>query len=189
MNREAWLTNLAEKMRPLFKGFALGRFRVTCGWPCKNPTGMKRRIGECHGLKSSSDGTHEIFVSPLLAKPDEVAGVLCHELAHVAAGIETAHGKGFVRVCRHVGLTRGRPTSVSPGERLAETLKKMTDGMVPYPHGAMVLVPKAASKPKTTQKLSCECGCSVTMPLKWLERSGAPTCGCGSEFSIPGEGD
>src|SRR5262245_3291211 len=118
-NREGWLTEVASQVEPFFVGFKLDPYRVTCGWPSRNGLGRRmRRVGECHGSKSSKAGIHEIFISPLLDKPLEVAGTLCHELAHAAAGIDAAHGKDFVKVCKHVGLTRGKPTSVMPGERL-----------------------------------------------------------------------
>jgi hypothetical protein len=189
VNREQWLTEVALHAQRLFVGYALAPYRVTCGWPCRNPVGRKvRTLGECHALETSKGGVHELFISPLLDDPAEVAGVLTHELAHVAAGIKAAHGKGFVKVARHVGLTRGSPRSVGPGDRLEEQLAAITAKVGPYPHKAMVLQPKPAGKP-TVARLECECGCKATMSLKHLERYGEPTCACGQPMGRTSEED
>ncbi len=185
-NREAWLTELARVVEPLFKGFTMQPYRLTCGWPCRGATGKVRAIGECHALQSSKGGVHEIFISPVIADPLQVAGVVCHELAHVAAGIEAQHGKGFVKVCRHVGLTSGKPKFVGPGPLLIQHLEKVMVPLGPYPHQVMELALKPA-KPRSTLSLLCiKCGCKVTMSLKWLEEAGAPTCACGGAF-VEGE--
>ena len=184
MNREAWLTELAAKAQLLFSGFSLPPYRVTCGWPSKNAMGSKaRRVGECHSAKSSRGGVFELFISPTLDKPLEVAGVLCHELAHVAAGIEAAHGKFFVRVCRAVGLTKGKPTSVMPGALLNEKLDKILQPLGEYPHKAIVPTGRIA-KPSSTLSLECPCGCRVSMGKKWANEVGYPVCACGKPFVI-----
>ena len=132
-NREGWLTEVSRGMEYLFKGFSLSKYRVTCGWPCVGALSKARRVGECHGAKSSKDGVFELFISPVLDDPLEVAGTVCHELAHVAAGIDARHGSGFVKVCRHVGLTKGKPMSASPGPYLEERLGKLLLPLGPYP--------------------------------------------------------
>lgn len=182
MNREAWLTELAAQVVPLFKGFVLKPYRVTCGWPCKGAlTRRARRIGECHALESSKGGVHEIFVSPLIDTSAEVAGVVCHELAHVVAGIPAAHGSKFVTVCRSVGLTSGKPTSVMPGPVLAEQLQKIITKLGNYPHTALVPRASVVSKPATSTGLACPaCGCRISISLRWLDEAGAPTCACGT---------
>lgn len=181
--REEWLNELAKRVRPLFKGFAMAPYRLTCGWPCRMALGRRRRaIGECHALESSKAGVHEIFISPLLDRPVEVGGVVCHELAHVAAGIKDGHGKGFVKVCKHVGLTKNRPTSAAPGKILEDRLVKMVETLGAYPHSAVVPHLKPA-KPRTSVKLVCpNCQCVVTMGLRHLTAAGLPTCGCGTLF-------
>jgi len=182
MNREAWLTEVAHQCLPIFKGFTIGKFRVTCGWPCTMALSKNRRIGECHGPKSSSDGHSELFISPLLDKPVEVAGVLCHEIAHIAAGVEAAHGKQFLKVCTHVGLTHGKPTSISPGKRLTDRLHEITSKVGKYPHSAMKPMTKKAVKGSSVSVLECDCGCRITMSNKMLDEYGPPTCTCGKEF-------
>lgn len=185
-NRESWLTALAKEVEPLFTGFTVAPYRVTCGWPSSKGLARKGRVlGECFGSKSSKAGLHEIFVSPTLDEPIEVAGVLTHELTHVVAGIEAKHGAGFVEIAKHVGLTKGKPTSAMPGERLNERLRRFVEGIGPYPHVALAPVTRLVKARVTSVGLVCtECGCKVTISVKWLDEAGKPTCGCGSEMEI-----
>lgn len=184
MNREAWLTEISKRIVPVFKGLPMGPFQVTCGWPCRFALGRRRRaVGECHAAESSKAGVYEIFISPLLEKPLEVAGTLIHEMAHIAAGIPAGHGKGFVRVCRHVGLTSGKPTSVMPGALLNERLEKIIADLPTYPHVAMSPVFKR--KPVVAKAVTAECpdcGCRVRITFAWIEKAGLPRCGCGGQM-------
>lgn len=181
-NREAWLTRMASAVEPIFKGFKILPYRVTCGWPSSKGLGKKKRvIGECHSDKSSKGGFHEIFISPTLDSPLVVAGVTCHELTHVVAGIPAAHGKDFVKVCKHIGLTKGKPTQAMPGDTLNRALKELIESLGPYPHTALEPVMKEKkNKPSSTAVECPECGCRVVISFKWLEQAGLPTCGCGS---------
>ena len=185
MNREQWLTDVAKQAEPFFRGFKLPPYHVTCGWPLSGGMGNRRRVvGQCFGVESSPVGTCQVFISPLLDKPLEVAGTLLHEMAHVAAGSKAKHGKWFVKVCTHVGLTKGKPTSVMPGERLNEALTKIVDRQGKYPHVAIQPVLKKIEKASSVVGLVCECGCRVTISLKWLEEAGLPTCGCGEPMTL-----
>lgn len=185
VNRESWLNELASMIHPMFKGWGMKPYRLTCGWPCRGGLGRRRRVvGECHALESSKAGIHEIFISPTLEKPDMVAGTVCHEMAHVAAGIKAAHGKDFVKVCRAVGLTSGRATSVMPGPLLEKRLERILMKMGPYPHSAVMPALKPC-KPRTSVSLTCPaCPCRVTMGLKCFQEIGPPTCACGSEMEL-----
>ncbi len=152
------------------------KYRVTCGWPVTGGLARNRRVGECHSDKSSAGGVFEIFVSPTLAEPLE------------AAGIKAAHGKGFVKVCQHVGLVKGKPKSVMPGDRLNERLAIIISGLPAYPHQALTGTPKEKSaKGPTSLKLVCkECGCELRISFRWLEEAGPPVCGCGGELGVDG---
>jgi len=190
MNREQWLTDLSTEVTPLFKGFALKPFRLTVGWPISRGRPGKRQVlGECHALESSTAGLNEIFITPLIADPIQVAGVVCHELAHVAAGVEAAHGRGFVKVCRHVGLTRGKPTSVMPGERLEESLKRIVGRLGKYPHEVMQLKTVEAKRQPTGVTLVCDCGFRCSTSRKWVSEVGVPTCACGAKLEEQVKGE
>ena len=185
LNREGWLTELAKCVEPVFAKFYISKkkYRIVCGWPCRGATGVKRRVvGECHSVESSKGGIREIFISPLLDKPLDVAGTVCHELAHVAAGHKAGHKSGFVKVCRFVGLIKGRPREVMPGNELNETLNKLIEKLGPYPHIGMQLTVKEV-KPSKDITLECSsCGCKLRITLKWIEEAGVPYCGCGTKM-------
>jgi len=182
LNREGWLMEVSAYLRSVvFKDWKIVPFRVTCGWPSKHASSAKgRRVGECHGARLSKDGHHEIFISPVLDNPLEVTGVLCHELAHVAAGVDAQHGKEFLRVCRQVGLDKGKPGSVMPGERLNKRLDEFLKSVPVYPHSALLTPAKTTlARPAVSIKLVCqECACSIRIAKKDFERVGAPVCGC-----------
>lgn len=190
LNREGWLTELALQIEPVFKGFAIAKYRVTCGWPSTNALGMKsRRIGECHSSKSSKGDVFEIFVSPLLDVPIRVAGVLTHEITHIVAGIDAGHGPGFKKVCKIVGLTNGKPTEAMPGTLLEEKLDKIVEKLGPYPHQAIVPTLKTKKPPSSISLVCAECGCRISMSKKWHGEVGAPTCGCGGEMTEKSGGE
>lgn len=191
MNREQWLTDVGAGMEGLFrrKGFKIDPWRITCGWPSQAALGGRgRRIGECHGPKTSQ-GVYQIFISPLLDKPADVAGTICHELVHVVAGIEAAHGKGFVQVCKTMGLT-GKPTSAGPGVVLAGDIARLTAKVGEYPHKAIVPIPKVAVNKGGMLRLECtECECVVMISLKWAAEAGMPQCGCGADMLPKAKGE
>lgn len=190
MNREEWLTRVGEGLEKLFiqHGFRFrNKYRVTCGWPCRSAISLsRRRIGECHPPETSADKVSQVFISPVLATNDEVAGTLCHELIHVHVGNDAGHKGPFRSVCKHLGM-KGRPTSATPGERLAEEIRDRI--LVPlgadYPHAAIVVPTRRVVKPEPKVDLHCsDCGCKIRISATDLERAGLPSCGCGSEFSL-----
>ena len=184
-NREGWLTEVAKRIEPTFSTkVTLQPYRVTCGWPCKNALGTRNiRVGECHSSKSSKAGYHEIFISPLLEDPLQVAGTICHELVHVAAGTAAGHGKKFVAFANFIGLTKGKPTNMSPGELLESKLKLLLELVGPYPHLGMAPEARLVNRVRTSVSLQCiTCECKVTMSTKWLLKVGPPKCACGSIF-------
>lgn len=125
-----------------------------------------------------------MFISPLLAEPIQVADTLVHEMTHVAAGIKAAHGEGFLRVARHVGLTRGRPTSASMGDALKAKVQTLMADMPAYPHSAMNPVTKQVKRDPSVTTLECACGCRITMSVRMLDEHGPPRCACGEEFQL-----
>lgn len=181
MNREAWLTEVSDRVKPVFKGFTLRPFRVTCGWPSSGALG--KTIGQCHYPPPDKDGFHDLFVSPLIDQPVEAAGILVHEMVHVVAGHKAAHGKGFKRVALHIGLNKGKMTSASPGNRLKERLEKIVEEVGSYPHTKIVGRERPKKSPTMT-KLECvDCEYKLSVSKKMLEEHGPPTCPCGKKFT------
>ena len=185
MNREEWLTTLAKSVEVLFREYSLEKYKLTCGWPSRFATGLKmRRVGECHSKVLSKSGIFEIFISPTIDTPLEVAGIVCHELAHIAAGIKEGHGPKFQKVCKFLGLTKGKPTQVMPGKFLNERLTKEVAKLGPYPHQALQIAIKEVAQSDPSFTLICTCGCKCRMNLEWLTKAGFPTCGCGKLFDL-----
>jgi hypothetical protein len=176
-------------VRPIFSAYRLKPFRLTCGWPVtKGLSRKQRRIGECHFPKAVN-GFHDIFISPLLDDSVDVAGVVCHELAHVAAGFDAGHGPKFVKVCKHVGLTKNKPISADPGEHLKARLVKIVGQLGPYPHTKIVPLTKPV-KPKKEITVQCpDCGCKVRISVKWLAAAGSPVCGSCDTPMVSGGGE
>lgn len=188
MNRESWLTDLAKAAEPIFTGFKLAPYKVSCSWPVSGGIAMKKRtVGQCFCSTVSKGNYHELFISPLLEAAADVAGTLIHEMAHVAAGVPAGHGKRFVQVCRHVGLTSGKPTHVMPGEALADRLAKIAERLGPYPHTAIVPILKQKKIKPPPVRLECVCGCKVSMSDEHAATFRLPTCGCGTPFLLPEE--
>jgi hypothetical protein len=182
-NREEWLTEAAREIEPFFGNHrsALKPYRVTCGWPLSGGLGRTRRtVGQCFGAESSAGGTFELFISPTLVKPLDVTGTLAHEMTHVVAGIEAAHGKDFKKIAHYVGLTKGKPREAGPGPLLEQSLLKIVERLGEYPHSALIPRGKIKSRTNGVITLRClECGCTVRIAKKWVGISGLPVCGCG----------
>lgn len=186
MNREQWLTDLGKQLERFFAGVKLAPYKVSCSFPSHRAFSPRYRVvGQCFGAEVSKGQMHELFVSPLLDDPLEVAGTLCHEMVHVAAGVKANHGPGFVKVARFVGLTKGKPTTALPCDALAEKILKIIEKQGAYPHKAIVPSMRLREKKCTIAKLLCTaCGCRMHISLKWLGESGLPTCGCGEPLGV-----
>jgi hypothetical protein len=183
MLREQWLLELIEKLRPVFedKGVTLpAKIRASCSFPSKMALSNKnRRIGEAWSDKNSDDQTFEIFISPLLKDPIEVAGVVVHECIHVAVGIEAGHRGPFKTLATSIGL-EGKMTSTTVGESLKSLLQTLTNEIGNYPHAKLVVSNKPKTQSTRQLKVVCkDCGCICRMTRKWMEEVGCPFCACG----------
>jgi hypothetical protein len=187
-NREAWLRALVEAWRPtIAKIGELPRLRIACGFPSRRALARKRRtIGQCWAPSCSADGTIEIFISPLLDDPFEVAHVVLHEIIHAVVGTEHGHKGPFKRAVRAVGLD-GRPTATRPGDGLAAVIRgSILPDLGPYPHAS--LNPGLVEKVQSTRlcKATCaDCGYAVWTTRKWI-RVGPPLC---ARPECPSRGD
>jgi hypothetical protein len=179
MNREDWLSAVAEKMAPWFadRGHPLPAVRMAVGFTSK---GMRsNRIGECWSDVCSGDGVHEIFITPQIDDPMRVAGILAHELVHAAVGLEAKHGRKFKKVATAIGL-EGKMTATTEGEAFKRAAAPILEAVGPLPHKSLSASAKSSGpKKQTTRLLKCacsECGYTVRVTAKWLETAGAPIC-------------
>ena len=186
MNREQWLTEVANGLLPAFnaKGLFPKNFRITCGWPCRNALSVRRRcLGECHSYKSSKAKISEIFISPTMDEGASVGGVISHELIHAAVGVDQGHKGLFVKACRTLGMV-GKPIHASPGPSLQRRIDAIIASIGPYPHAALAGYARPPARSTGQVRMYCPCGCKITISTKWLAEAGPPTCGCGMEMSV-----
>jgi hypothetical protein len=182
-NREAWLNVVMDGMKPWFAtaGSPLPEnIRISCGFP----VGHKKAIGQCFLDEASEDKHFEIFIHPGQAEPERVAGILCHELTHVAVGFKAKHGLPFKRVATKLGL-EGKMTSTTEGELFLRNIAPVIRQAGKYPHAALTgSVMSTGPKKQGTRMIKCQCPeCEYTVRTsgKWIEVA-VPTCpnqGCG----------
>lgn len=158
--------------------------RLTCGFPSKSALGQKkRRIGECWDQSQTTDKHHEICVSPLIADPIKVGGILVHEIIHATIGCKHGHKKPFAMAAEKVGLTKPW-TATGETEELKKLIQGWVDRVGPYPHGA--LTPAAIESRKQKGRLlllECECGLKIRSTAKWIDRYGEEwPCPCGKKL-------
>ena len=190
INREAWLGGLAALLRPWFEVIEHPlpeSIRVSCGFPSKRGLGARnRRIGECWDGSVSSSGHREIFISPVLYDPVEVAQVLVHELLHAALPDGVGHRAPFPRLARQLGL-EGRPSATTAGDAFREQVAPLLGQLGPYPH-TRITPSTAAPRPRNDLRARCAaCGYSARVTRKWLSSIGAPICPCpeGGPMELP----
>jgi hypothetical protein len=179
MNRENWLSTLADMMAPAFatNGYELPKIRMAIGFPS---TGRKgKRIGECWSGSASEDGTFEIMIRPDRHEPMDVAAILAHEIAHAAVGIPAGHGPKFRKCVKAIGLT-GPMRSTTAGPEFVAWMEPVLRQLGPLPHARLGLGDSSGPKKQSTRMLKavCQCdGCGYTVRLtkKWAE-IGAPIC-------------
>lgn len=183
MNREQWLTQATDMMRPMFKHHGAtipDNVRVTCGFPSRGAAkGAQQTIGQCFAQTMSADDHIEVIVSMTLDNPIRVLDVLAHELVHAAVGTECGHKGEFRRVALAIGLT-GKMTATIAGPELTLELERISGALGAYPHGAIDLTKR---KKQTTRmiKVTCSdkesCGMVFRTSAKWLmESDGNMSC-------------
>lgn len=190
MNREQWLMESVKMLTPLFGKLNKeipAKLRASCGFPSKNPLGMgKRSIGECWPITVSTDGTHELFVSPTIDEPLEVLGVLVHEVVHAVVGTKEKHAGMFKIVATAIGL-EGKMTATTVGYRLQEPLKRISEKLGPYPHKKIDCSKMEKKKKESNPLVKAVCpDCEYLIKIKpeLVAEFGLPTCPCGTEFQL-----
>lgn len=178
--REAWLLALTDECRPMFESIGKPvpeKVRVSCGWPTRGAVSRRKRtIGQCFNPSCSKDGTHEVFISPVLSEALDVVATHVHELAHAAVGTQHGHKAPFVRVVRELKLG-GKPTATVPTDDFKAMVDPIIAKLGPYPHASLD-VSAALKKDRNRQlKTACpECGYIARTTKKWLELVGPPIC-------------
>lgn len=183
-NREAWLTELAYNLEDLIQntsGIMMPKYRISIGFPSRGALSTKQRvIGQCWDGFVSASGHSELFISPLLENPVDVAATVAHEMVHANVGCKHGHKAPFARVAFGIGLA-GKVTSTHAGDTFKKYVDPILKSLGEYPHTAMVL--NTGRKPQATNmlKVMCEeCGYTIRTTRKWLDK-GTPLCLCNSQ--------
>jgi len=196
ITREQWLKRMAKHLSREFKRqfyTVPENIRVSCGLPSSRAFGAKRKtIGQCWDKAASDDKHFEIFVSPTVDDPIEVAATLAHEMVHAVVGLKAGHKKPFVDCARSIGL-EGKPTATVAGLRLKEFIIAGLEKIGQYPHAK---IDYSSKKKQGTRlvKVACpnqECDFleelgkvySVRMSAQVIEY-GLPACGCCQETMV-----
>lgn len=199
--REQWLEAAVKLLKAkVFKGLTyekkgepepiavtIPEVRVSVGWP--GGRGPKAKtIGQCWKSHVAADKVIQVFISPVVSKPDEVLAVLTHELIHASDDGASGHRGHFSKVAKKIGFT-GKMTETVPGEELKELLKPLAAQLGTYPHGALRQESKPIVQKTYMLKLSaspdcvdCDPAYKIRMTQKWLEEAGAPLCPHGIEM-------
>lgn len=194
--RETWLAAAAvliaqDVFAPVNIPELKSRYRVSCGFPIgyRGSRSGKVVLGQAFDPAVSADGTHELFINPLLDAPGDVLGVLVHELLHVHAGIQCGHRGEFARSARAVGL-EGALTATVPGAALRKVLEGIAETLGPYPHAK---VDPSLRKKQTTRLLKLHCGgCGWVARVSALQAnrlspgSHCPCCGIVGSLIVEG---
>ncbi len=193
INREEWLSQAVELLRPKFKAhnYTIPPIvKVSCGWPSKGafPRNGKVRLGECWQTVAAKDGIHQIFISPLLSETFKVLEILVHELIHSCLDDGVGHKKEFKQACTELGL-EGPATHTLAGPELAAWLRTLCEDE-PYPQVALN-VAEVTKKTQTTRMLKISCPANeeheeevILRGSKKVIEKGLPTCYCGTPFAV-----
>lgn len=148
--REEWLQSCVAALRPMFAlhGATIpDNIKVSCGFPFgRRGITSLHAIGQAWPASLSTNGSIEIFVSPVLDDGARVADVLAHECVHAAVGNDKGHGPEFKRLAEAIGLT-GKMTATVAGDGFTHWFNATGIGLGKYPH-ARVIVVRQPSEPK-----------------------------------------
>jgi len=183
--REAWLARLTDRLRPHFlaAGYTIpDKVRVSCGWPSSGGLAPLRRVGgQCWYADNSADNTAEIFISPTIDDPMDVAHILAQELVHATLGPGYGHGPVFKKCATAIGL-EGPMRSTVASEAFKRAVQPMLNRLGDYGHASLGGDAKVAGAPKKQAarllKVVCPwatCDYTVRITRKWLD-AGAPIC-------------
>lgn len=177
--REEWLNEAIKLMVPEFKQRASctlpKNLRISCGFTSAGRRG--KRIGEVWSASSTTDDTHEIYISPVLEDPVRVLGVTVHELVHAGVGLEHGHKAPFRKVAKAM-LLEGKMKATTEGQPFKDAFKPILDKLGVYPHGKLTTGLSSGPKTQSTRLIKVQCPCceyTLRTTVKWLE-IGVPQC-------------
>ena len=184
-NREEWLAHAVEELRSIFNanGFPLpDKIRVTCGFPSSKARSQHRAIGEHWSPKASSDGHHEICISPVVDDAVEAFAILCHELSHAATDGDGHRGR-FPACVRALWL-EGKVTATVAGDTFRDNFAPLIQSLGDYPHAKLnISAVRKVQSPRMMLAQCPTCGYKIRLTAKWSS-TGLPWCSHGHPDSI-----
>lgn len=137
ISREDWLKRAVRVLRPLLERKAGVKMRAR--WQVSmSLASNKAAIGQCWYEGNSATGqTVNIMICPTHENAWEVLDTLLHEMVHASLPRGTHHGPKFVKACKAVGLTKGKPTEAAAGPELMLLLDRIARHLGTFPHDPM----------------------------------------------------
>jgi hypothetical protein len=187
MNREAWLTDIGVALEPIIleaaknlgslKDKKMPKWVATVGFPSRGALSSKKRvIGQCWPGMKGKDGSHQLFISPVIHEEIEVVGTMAHEMGHAFVGCEHGHKGPFPKLMTALGLT-GKPTATVPGPEFIKLVKPLIKTSGKFDHTPIVANPKFKAQSTRLLKAACTtCGYTVRVTKKWVVNDGTPIC-------------
>ena len=195
-NREEWLNAAVDELRPFFssRGYTLpAEIRVACAYPTNAKRSGFKVLGECIPNTNSADGHWEIYISPVLDKPNLVARTLISQLCRTAKGAYAITNQAYAKVAEAMHILPSGTTSspfkeVTHGNEFITAYQDIIDSLGVYPHGKVDI---SIHKSQGTRMLLAKCPtcqCSIRMTAKWVYNAHGdvelPTCRCGDMFAL-----
>lgn len=178
ITREQWLQHAVSLLRKDMakRDVVVPPVKVSCSWPGGGDS--QKRIGECWATRASAAGINEVFISPKIADPARVIGILLHELAHAVDDCKNGHKAPFVQIGGKMGL-EGKPTQMTPpAEKALAWADKLVKKHGPFPH-AMLDKSKSPIKPQTNRQIKVECGdCGAIWRMSQKHVDNVTCCPC-----------
>jgi len=195
-DREQWLNaaiillinELFTKAGIQPESWELRKYAVSCGFPIgyRGSRTGKVTLGQAFDPATSSNGTAEMFINPIMDDVIEVLLVLLHEMVHVLVGNHEGHKGRFAVVAKAMGLTTPLTALMSAEgkynatEELIAKIREIAEILGEYPHSKVD--PQMRKKQGTRMlKISCtDCGFTARASAKWVSlihsNSPCPVC-------------
>lgn len=188
LTREQWLQHAVTLLRRDMakRDVTIPPVKVSCSWPGGGDS--QKRIGECWPTQASKAGINEVFISPKLADPAKVVGILGHELAHAVDNCKNGHKKQFTAIAHKMGM-EGKPTQIQPPVEACEKwAAKLVKKHGAFPH-AVLDKSKSPVKPQTNRQLKAECGdCGAVWRMSAKHMVNVTQCPCCGGDNLVTEG-
>jgi hypothetical protein len=159
MNQQEWAEKGYRLIREKILPQAPLDVIVSYGFPRAGKGNPSNSVGQCHtGSHIKEAGKAAvIFIRPSEWKdPVTVLDTLTHEAVHASLPVGSGHKAPFVKLCKQIGLTAGKPKSAGAGPELLERLNAIAYELGDFPSAAFDYTD---TKKQSTRLRLYECRC------------------------------